>query len=110
MPPPAPYRPAAVVGGWTVAARSDRVWLHHARPDADGDLSPDAAEALAAALELAADDARRPLIHHDPGPTGLSCPSPSPSPLPGLRAPVELVSVEFQAAGLDPHATGRPPL
>ena len=64
--PPDPYRPAAVVGGWAVAARWGRVWLHRAWPDADGDLSPDAAEALAAALELAADDAHRPPSHHEP--------------------------------------------
>ncbi|HEV8275387.1 MAG TPA: hypothetical protein VGQ26_06790, partial [Streptosporangiaceae bacterium] len=38
--------PDAVVSGWTVATRSGRVWLHHAGPDADGDLTPDAAASL----------------------------------------------------------------
>jgi hypothetical protein len=54
-------RPATVVGGWTVAAASGRVWLHYAWPDSDGDLTPAAAERLAAALLRAAVKARRPL-------------------------------------------------
>jgi hypothetical protein len=52
--------PAAVVGGWTVAGHAGRVWLHHAWPAADGDLTPAAAETLAAALLRAAAEARRP--------------------------------------------------
>jgi hypothetical protein len=51
-------RPATVVGGWTVSGKGGRVWLHHAWPAADGDLTPDAAETLAAALSRAAADAR----------------------------------------------------
>jgi hypothetical protein len=35
------------------------VWLHRAWPAADGDLTPDAAETLAAALQRAAVEARR---------------------------------------------------
>jgi hypothetical protein len=59
--PASKSRPATVVGGWTVTARPGRVWLHPAWPDADGDLTPDAAETLAAALLRAAVEARRPL-------------------------------------------------
>jgi hypothetical protein len=51
--------PAAVVGGWAVAGRGGRLWLHHAWPDADGDLTPAAAETLAAALLRAVVEARR---------------------------------------------------
>ena len=54
MPAPESQRPAVVVGGWAVAARSGRVRLHHAWPAADGGLSPDAAASLGCALELAA--------------------------------------------------------
>jgi hypothetical protein len=54
-------RPApTAVGGWTIAAREGRVWLHHAWPTADGDLTPAIAEMLAAALLRAAVEARRP--------------------------------------------------
>jgi hypothetical protein len=53
-------QPATVVGGWMVAARGGRVWLHRAWPAADGDLIPDAAERLAAALRWAAVEARWP--------------------------------------------------
>jgi hypothetical protein len=52
---------ATVVGAWTVRGRAGRVWLHHAWPGADGDLTPDAAETLAGALLRAAVEARRPL-------------------------------------------------
>jgi hypothetical protein len=52
--------PAAVVGGWTVAGHAGWVWLHQAWPAADGDLTPAAAETLAAALLWAAVEARRP--------------------------------------------------
>jgi hypothetical protein len=53
-------RPATVVvGGWTVTSRAGRVWLHHAWPAADGDLTPAAAARLAAALTRAAAEARR---------------------------------------------------
>jgi hypothetical protein len=51
-------RPATVVGGWTVASRAGRVYLH-----ADGDvgaLRPEVARELAAALLRAAVEARRP--------------------------------------------------
>jgi hypothetical protein len=58
--PPGPHPLAAVVGGWVVAARPGRVWLHPVSLVADGDLTPDAAEALAAALVLTTEDARRP--------------------------------------------------
>jgi hypothetical protein len=60
-PGPDPHRRAAAVGGWTVTSRHGRVWLHHAWPAADGDLTPDDAETLAAALLRAAVEARRPL-------------------------------------------------
>jgi hypothetical protein len=52
-------RPATTVDGWTVSARGGRVWLHRAWPAADGDLTPAAAERLAAALRQAAVQARR---------------------------------------------------
>jgi hypothetical protein len=59
-PGPDPHRRAAAVGGWTVAGMHGRVWLHHAWPAADNDPTPDAADALAAALRRAAVEARRP--------------------------------------------------
>jgi hypothetical protein len=52
-------RPAAAVAGWAVTSRPGRVWLHHAWPGADGDLTPAAAETLAAALLRAVVEARR---------------------------------------------------
>jgi hypothetical protein len=51
-------RPAAVVAGWSVRGRAGRVWLHR-DGDGDGDLTPAAAERLAAALRRAAAEARR---------------------------------------------------
>lgn len=57
-------RPVAVdflyahVLGWTVAIRGGRVWLHPTG-QSDGDLTPRAARALAAALDAAADRADR---------------------------------------------------
>jgi hypothetical protein len=53
-------RPATVVvGGWTVTCRGGQVWLHRTWPAADGDLTPAAAETLAAALLRAAVETRR---------------------------------------------------
>lgn len=59
MTPASRPQPVTVVGGWTVAGRSGRVWLHHAWPGGDGDLTPAAAETLAGALLRAAVEARR---------------------------------------------------
>ena len=45
---------AVNVAGYRIAVRRGRVWLHRVDDRADGDLSPAAAKALAAALEGAA--------------------------------------------------------
>jgi hypothetical protein len=55
-----PQPATVVVDGWTVRSRAGRVWLHRAWPATDGDLTPAAAERLAAALRRAAVEARRP--------------------------------------------------
>jgi hypothetical protein len=47
------------VGGYTVAVRGRKVWLHLSDPDRDGDLTITQAEALAQALQACANKARR---------------------------------------------------
>jgi len=46
------------IGGYTVAVRGKRVWLHLQDPDRDGDLTPNQARALADALHACADKAK----------------------------------------------------
>lgn len=50
---------ATNIGGYTIAVRGRRVWLHLQDPDRDGDLTVTQAEALAAALQACAGKARR---------------------------------------------------
>ena len=50
---------ATSIGGYSVAVRGRKVWLHRTDPDRDGDLTPTQALALAAALQACADKAKR---------------------------------------------------
>lgn len=50
---------ATNIGGYTVAVRGRRVWLHLQDPDRDGDLTPSQACALADALEACASKAAK---------------------------------------------------
>jgi nitrogenase subunit NifH len=50
---------ATNIGGYTVAVRGKRIWLHPCDPDRDGNLTITQALALAGALQACAGKARR---------------------------------------------------